>query len=568
MFVQNITGFMVGSRYEAQGIAKDGAKLVQAVATAPVPKLTLIVGGSFGAGNYGMCGRAYEPRFLYMWPNARISVMGGEQAASVLAQVKRDQLEAEGRTLSAEEEEAIRAPILENTSARGTRSTPRPGCGRRRHRPRARPGASWPCRCRPRSTHRSGAGTPRSSACEVRPGSGRERCPAGLPRARSFGVWCAPSGRPCAPRVGPTEQPGRSHESALLAAVLVAPAAAQAGRRPGRPDHDQRGFDESVLPFTLGTFRFQQIYEGSAARPAPRSCRTCRSAAATSRPRSTRAGSGPSRPSCSDDRGVLVRDVVDLRSQRDVGCDEVVSSGTCPASPSRRRPAPDRSTSRSSSPQLFIYLRDNDHLVLDVQVAAPQPSNSLIVDATGGTTSGTARHGSPGTLMADLHPRLDGDRGPDAWWPGRARAGPAGQPPGRRHLRPQRQDLGADQPLPDPDFVRAAPGNWLLVSVDVAIPVILGPSSKTFEGLGVLPIPDVWAALGITVHGQAVIVDPASNALGLVLSDALSLTTPRTATAPYRSIVAGTATATTGFNLPLTYTGPGGLVTHFGGVFP
>ena len=111
LFLQNISGFMVGRDYEAQGIAKDGAKMVMAVACAQVPKVTLIVGGSFGAGNYGMCGRAYGPRFLFTWPNARISVMGGEQAASVLATVKRDNIEAEGKTWSAEEEAAFKAPI-------------------------------------------------------------------------------------------------------------------------------------------------------------------------------------------------------------------------------------------------------------------------------------------------------------------------------------------------------------------------------------------------------------------------------------------------------------------------
>jgi 3-methylcrotonyl-CoA carboxylase beta subunit len=111
LFLQNIVGFMVGRDYEAGGIAKDGAKMVTAVACAQVPKLTLIVGGSYGAGNYGMCGRAYGPRFLFMWPNARISVMGGEQAASVLATVKRDNIEADGATWSAAEEEAFKAPI-------------------------------------------------------------------------------------------------------------------------------------------------------------------------------------------------------------------------------------------------------------------------------------------------------------------------------------------------------------------------------------------------------------------------------------------------------------------------
>lgn len=111
LFLQNISGFMVGKEYETKGIAKDGAKLVTAVACAQVPKITLIVGGSFGAGNYGMCGRAYDPRFLFLWPNARISVMGGEQAASVLATVRRDAIERDGKTWSAADEEAFKAPI-------------------------------------------------------------------------------------------------------------------------------------------------------------------------------------------------------------------------------------------------------------------------------------------------------------------------------------------------------------------------------------------------------------------------------------------------------------------------
>jgi 3-methylcrotonyl-CoA carboxylase beta subunit len=119
VFLQNITGFMVGRKYEAGGISKDGAKMVMAVATAAVPKFTVIIGNSFGAGNYGMCGRAYSPRFLWMWPNARISVMGGEQAASVLATVRRDNLEAGGKTWPAEEEEKFKAPIRQQYEAQG-----------------------------------------------------------------------------------------------------------------------------------------------------------------------------------------------------------------------------------------------------------------------------------------------------------------------------------------------------------------------------------------------------------------------------------------------------------------
>ena len=120
VFLQNITGFMVGRQYERAGIAKDGAKMVHAVANAGVPKFTVIVGGSFGAGNYGMAGRAYDPRLLWMWPSARISVMGGEQAAGVLATVKRDQLAREGRQLSAAEEAEIRRPILEKYETEGS----------------------------------------------------------------------------------------------------------------------------------------------------------------------------------------------------------------------------------------------------------------------------------------------------------------------------------------------------------------------------------------------------------------------------------------------------------------
>jgi 3-methylcrotonyl-CoA carboxylase beta subunit len=119
LFLQNIVGFMVGRDYEAGGIAKDGAKMVRAVACAQVPKITVIVGGSYGAGNYGMCGRAYSPRFLFTWPNTRISVMGGEQAASVLATVRRDNIEAAGGKWSEVEEEQFKQPVREQYEAEG-----------------------------------------------------------------------------------------------------------------------------------------------------------------------------------------------------------------------------------------------------------------------------------------------------------------------------------------------------------------------------------------------------------------------------------------------------------------
>lgn len=119
VFLQNITGFMVGKKFEQGGIAKDGAKMVTAVSCAKVPKLTVIIGGSFGAGNYGMCGRAFNPRFLWMWPNARISVMGGQQAATVLSMVTRAKMERDGKSWSAEEEEKFKAPILEQYETEG-----------------------------------------------------------------------------------------------------------------------------------------------------------------------------------------------------------------------------------------------------------------------------------------------------------------------------------------------------------------------------------------------------------------------------------------------------------------
>jgi 3-methylcrotonyl-CoA carboxylase beta subunit len=120
LFLQNITGFIVGKKYENAGIARDGAKMVTAVSSTKVPKLTVVIGGSYGAGNYGMCGRAFSPRFLWMWPNARISVMGGEQAANVLYTVKSEQIAKEGKSMSAEEEQIFKAPILSDYENRSS----------------------------------------------------------------------------------------------------------------------------------------------------------------------------------------------------------------------------------------------------------------------------------------------------------------------------------------------------------------------------------------------------------------------------------------------------------------
>ncbi len=154
LFMQNISGFMVGRQYESGGIAKDGAKLVTAVACARVPKITLLTGGSFGAGNYGMCGRAYSPRFLFTWPNSRISVMGGEQAASVLATVRRDNLVAEGKSWSDEEEAAFKRRSGRNTRRKAHPTTRRRGSGTTASSCRARRGACWRWPSRRVSTHR------------------------------------------------------------------------------------------------------------------------------------------------------------------------------------------------------------------------------------------------------------------------------------------------------------------------------------------------------------------------------------------------------------------------------
>ena len=163
LFLQNISGFMVGREYEAGGIAKDGAKMVTAVACAQVPKITVIIGGSYGAGNYGMCGRAYGPRFLFTWPNARISVMGGEQAASVLATVRRDNIEAEGKKWSRGRRGRIQA--ADPRAIRGRRQSllrHRAAVGRRHHHARPKRAACWRCASRRRSMRRSRR---RSSAC-------------------------------------------------------------------------------------------------------------------------------------------------------------------------------------------------------------------------------------------------------------------------------------------------------------------------------------------------------------------------------------------------------------------
>ncbi len=155
IFLQNVTGFIVGREYEQRGIARDGAKLVTAVAGAAVPKLTVIIGGSYGAGNYGMCGRAFDPRFLWMWPNARISVMGGPQAASTLLTVRQAALAARGETISDEEATAFTRPILDSFEREGqSLLRHRPTLGRRRDRPGGHAAGAGPgARRRPQRSH-------------------------------------------------------------------------------------------------------------------------------------------------------------------------------------------------------------------------------------------------------------------------------------------------------------------------------------------------------------------------------------------------------------------------------
>ena len=156
MFLQNITGFMVGREYENRGLARDGAKMVMAVANAQVPKFTVIVGGSFGAGNYGMCGRAYAPRQLWMWPNARISVMGGQQAASVLLQVRLDNLQREGRDMTPRRARGVhRADPGGVRSAKATPTTRPRACGTTASSTRSTRAWCSAWASRPRSTRRS-----------------------------------------------------------------------------------------------------------------------------------------------------------------------------------------------------------------------------------------------------------------------------------------------------------------------------------------------------------------------------------------------------------------------------
>ena len=233
VFLQNITGFMVGREYENSGIARDGAKLVTAVACSVVPKFTVVIGGSFGAGNYGMCGRAYDPRFLWMWPNARISVMGGEQAASVLATVRRDGLEARGEEWRAEDEEAFKAADPgRSTSTRARRTTRPPGSGTTASSTPPTPAgcSAWasPSPRTPRSPRRPTA----SSGCEP------------MTRRRSARVLVANRGEIALRVIRARRAPGPAHRRGLLRR-RPRRAARAGGRRRGP---DRSGAGRRVLP--------------------------------------------------------------------------------------------------------------------------------------------------------------------------------------------------------------------------------------------------------------------------------------------------------------------------------
>ncbi len=229
VFLQNITGFMVGREYENGGIARDGAKLVTAVACSVVPKFTVVIGGSFGAGNYGMCGRAYDPRFLWMWPNARISVMGGEQAASVLATVA-------GKP---DDEEAFKAPIREQYETRARRTTPPPGSGTTGSSTRSTPAGCSAWGSPPRRTRRSRSPPTASSGCE------RDAChrdtadrqprrdrPARHPHRRRLGIRTVaiftPSSTPDRPHVR-----AQADDAVRVASYLDVDAVVQAAARAG-----------------------------------------------------------------------------------------------------------------------------------------------------------------------------------------------------------------------------------------------------------------------------------------------------------------------------------------------
>ena len=226
VFLQNITGFMVGREYENGGIARDGAKLVTAVACSVVPKFTVVIGGSFGAGNYGMCGRAYDPRFLWMWPNARISVMGGEQAASVLATVRRDGLEARGEEWSRRGRGGVQGADPGHVRAPGLAVLlDRPALGRRRDRPRRHPPRARHGPRRRRATPRSPSRPTASSGCEPDEPDpppvlhAARRQPR---RDRAAGDPCLPRPRACAPsRSTPTLDREAPHVRAADVAVRI-----------------------------------------------------------------------------------------------------------------------------------------------------------------------------------------------------------------------------------------------------------------------------------------------------------------------------------------------------------
>ncbi|MEZ5988651.1 MAG: hypothetical protein R3F30_05930 [Planctomycetota bacterium] len=356
---------------------------------------------------------------------------------------------------------------------------------------------------------------------------------------------------------------------ALVTTLCLAPLAAQASRVVPADLATTPGNQDSVLPLTLGTFRFQQVYDGSAITP---------NAAVLNDVSFRRGPSGIAAANSVTLQNVVVLcgptkvapGAISTTFAANVGTSQTkVFSGswTLPAQPMQPGLGPFNVTLKFSQP--YRYLRSGDHLLLELQVASNQTVNLYVLDASTGLPGGTVRsygtkaplkggsytlgcsalgaltRGGQAVLELSLSARyaVAGIFGLSdlAWGPTR---------------------------LPLDLTAFGAPGNWLSASIDVSVPMSMVQVTNGWLGLGALPLPDVPAATGATVFGQAVILDPASNKLGLVLTDALAMTTPSTATAPYAAVFGLAPASTTGYLLPLANNAPGGLVTRFGGVFP
>ncbi|MEZ5988652.1 MAG: hypothetical protein R3F30_05935 [Planctomycetota bacterium] len=355
----------------------------------------------------------------------------------------------------------------------------------------------------------------------------------------------------------------------MIAALCLVPLGAQGSRVVPADLTTTPGNQDSVLPLTLGTFRFQQIYEGS----------TIASTAAIIQDLSFRRGT----ISSSSYSSVTLQNVVALCGPTkvspgsisttfaaNVGASQTkVFSGnwTLPAQPMQPGLGPFNVTLKFSQP--YRYLRSGDHLLLELQASSSTTAVIYQVDASTGASGGTVRlYGSKGALKSG--PYAFGCTATGALMRG-GRAVlelslPAAYPVVGIFGVSDRAWGPVSLPLDLTAF--GAPGNLLYASVDVAVPFSLAQATNGWDGVGVLPLPDVPAAVGVTLYGQAVIVDPTSNKLGLVMTDAVALTTPTGTTAPYASIFGLSPTSSTGFLIPLANNLFGGIVTRFGGVFP